>query len=57
MILANPLLLLLLLAPNVTRLTHLEIGDKGGYGSTWGGVHLVMAAIIFWTPIESRTVP
>ena len=30
--------------------------NEGGDGSTWGGVHLVMGDIIFWTPIESRTV-
>jgi hypothetical protein len=56
MILANPFLLLLLLAPNVIRLPSFERGDEGGYGSAWGGVHLVMVAIIFRAPIESRTV-
>ncbi len=54
--LTNPLLLLLLLTTDVIRLTNVERGNKGGYGSVWGGVHLVMGVIIFWTPIESRLV-
>jgi hypothetical protein len=40
LILSNPLLLLLLWAPNVIRLPSLEGDDEGGGGSTWGGVHL-----------------
>ena len=56
LILSNPLLLLLLWAPNVIRLPSLERGDEGGHGSAWGGVLLVMGAIISWTPIKSRTV-
>jgi hypothetical protein len=56
LILTNPLLFLLLLEPNVIRLTPLDRGDEGGYGSTWNGVRLVMGIIIFWIPIESRTV-
>jgi hypothetical protein len=52
----QPLLLLLLLPPNVVRLPSLERGDEEGYGSAWGGVYLVMGDIISWTPIESRTV-
>jgi hypothetical protein len=56
LILTNPLLLLLLLAPDVIRLPILERGNEGGHGSVWGGVHLVMGVIIFWTPIESHPV-
>ena len=41
-ILSNPLLLFLLLTPNVISLSILERGDEGGYGSSWGGVHLVI---------------
>jgi hypothetical protein len=52
----NPLLLLLLLAPDVNRLPSLERGNEGGHGTVWGGVRLVMGAIIIWTPIESRAV-
>jgi hypothetical protein len=52
----NPLLLLLLLAPDVIRLPSLESGNEGGHGSAWVGVHLVMGVIIFWTHIESRDV-
>ncbi len=47
---------LLLLAPDVIRLPSLERGNEGWHGSAWGGVHLVMGAIIFWTAIESRAV-
>ena len=49
----QPLLHFLLLAPNVIRLPILERGDEGEHGSAWGGVHLVMGANIFWTPIKS----
>jgi hypothetical protein len=49
LILTNPLLLLLLLTSDVIRLPSLERGNEGGHGSAWGGVHLVMGAIIFWT--------
>ncbi len=52
LMLTNPLLLLLLLAPNLIRLPNLERGDEEGYGSTWSGVHLVMGAIILWTSIN-----
>ncbi len=54
--LTNPLLLLLLLAPDVNRLTNLNRGNEGGHGSVRVGVRLVMGVIIFWTPIESRDV-
>jgi len=59
LILSNPLLLPLLLESNVIRMTSLERGDEGGYGSDWDRVHLVMGASISWTSIklpESRTV-
>jgi hypothetical protein len=52
LILTNPLLHILLLAPNIIRLPSLERGDEGGYGSVWDGVHLVMGATIFWTPLN-----
>ena len=52
-----PLFLLLLLAPDVLRLQSLERGDEGGHGSAWGGVYLVMDAIISRTSIKSRAVP
>jgi hypothetical protein len=52
--LTNPLLLLLLLAPDVIRMSSLERGNEGGHGSGWVGVHLVMGVSICWTPIESR---
>jgi hypothetical protein len=55
-VLSNPLLLPLLLESNVIRMTSLERGDEGGYGSVWDRVHLVMGASISWTPIKSRTV-
>jgi hypothetical protein len=44
MVLADALLLLLLLTSNIIR------------RSVWGGVHLVMVALIFGVPIECRTV-
>ncbi len=56
LILAHVLLLLLLLAPNIIRLPGLERGDEGGGGSALGGVHLVMVALVFRAPVESRTV-
>jgi hypothetical protein len=36
LILSDPLLLLLLWAPNFIRLPNLERGDEGGYGSVGG---------------------
>ncbi len=56
LILTNPLLLLLLLTSDVIRMSRLDRGNEGGYGSVWDGVHLVMGVIIFYTPIESRVV-
>ncbi len=52
--LTNALLLLLLFAPDVIRLPSFKLkrGNEGWHEFAWGGVHLVMGAIIFGRPLN-----